>query len=58
MDTLNREAKAKALFEARPHNLMVKRPGQDPVRLVPDWNEQPEFIKEVFRKAAAEPPPT
>jgi hypothetical protein len=44
MDDLVREILAKALFEARPH--------RHPARRIPNWDIQPEDIKNVFRVEA------
>lgn len=46
------EERAKALFDAMPHNNIRKRPGEAPVQVIPDWDLQPENIKDVFRRKA------
>lgn len=46
------ERMARAMFDGRPHNLTRKRPGEEPVRIVPDWDIQPASVKDVFRRDA------
>jgi hypothetical protein len=50
----NIEKRARELFDARPHNYSVKRPGENRIVLVPDWNIQPDNVKDVFRRLAAQ----
>jgi len=39
---------ARAVFDGRPHNVSVNG-----VRQIPDWDIQPEHLKDVFRRDAA-----